>query len=267
MMATETPAEVFERYLVPAILAPWAPDLVALAGLRTGERVLDLACGTGLVGRVAAEKLGRNGKIVGIDINPALLALGRSVSSNAGISIQWLKANAIALPISDSVFDAVLCQQGLQFFPDRPAALREGYRVLVPGGRFAVAVWQSIEHNTGQLAFAEALLRHVGEEAAARVHLAFSLGDAEELRGLLGGAGFSKISIQSGVKKARFPSASEFVRRVITSAFAGTAILLSEKTISAVIADVSVALESYLSTDGLVFPMEAQLAVGYKPIN
>src|SRR5919109_3684019 len=147
----ESPAEVYERYLVPGILAPWTPDLVAAAGLRPGERVLDVACGTGLVARLVAQRLRSNGQVVGLDINPGMLAVARIASATAGRSIEWLKGSAISLPLSEESFDVVLCQQGLQFFPDRSAALREMNRVLADGGRLALSVWRSIEHNPGQV--------------------------------------------------------------------------------------------------------------------
>jgi ubiquinone/menaquinone biosynthesis C-methylase UbiE len=250
----ESPAEVYEHYLVPGILAPWTPDLLAVATLRPGERVLDVACGTGLVARAAAPRVGSNGQVVGLDINPGMLAMGRRASATAGVSIEWLNGNAISLPLSDAAFDVVLCQQGLQFFPDRPATLREMNRVLVGGGRLALSVWRSIEHNPGQVALAEGLLRHVGSEAAARVHEAFSLGDDKELRTLMAAAGFVDAKIHSAVKKARFQTAAEFVRRVVTSALAGTGILVTEKTLATLITDVSRSLRSYVDNDGLSFP-------------
>jgi ubiquinone/menaquinone biosynthesis C-methylase UbiE len=203
-------------------------------------------------------------KVIGIDINPGMLAVARRASATACVSIEWLTGNATSLPLSDATFDVVLCQQGLQFFPDRPAALRGMNRVLVGGGRLALSVWRSIEHNPGQLALAERLLRLVGPEAAARVHGAFSLGDDKELRALLAAASFVGAKIHSAVKKARFQSAAEFVRRVVTSALAGTGILVTEKTLAALITDVSGSLRSYVDNDGLSFPMEAQLAVAHK---
>jgi ubiquinone/menaquinone biosynthesis C-methylase UbiE len=193
-----------------------------------------------------------------------MLAVGRTASATAGTSIEWLKGNAASLPLSDAAVDVVLCQQGLQFFPDRPAALREMNRVLAGGGRLALSVWRSIEHNPGQLALAEGLLRHVGPEAAARVHGAFSLGDDKELRALMSAAGFVDVKIHSAAKQARFHSTTEFVRRVVTSAMAGTGILITEKTLAALITDLSGSLRSYMENDGLSFPMESQLALAHK---
>jgi ubiquinone/menaquinone biosynthesis C-methylase UbiE len=193
-----------------------------------------------------------------------MLAVGRTVLAKAGVTIKWLRGSATALPFSDATFDVVFCQQGFQFFPDRSAALSEMYRVLVRGGRLAVSIWRSIEHNPGQVALAEGLLRHIGAEAASRVHLAFSLGDSEDLRALLVGAGFRDVTIHAAAKKAQFQSAAVYVRRVVASALAGTVIQVTEDALSAVIADVSAALQSYVDDDGLSFPMEAHLTAARK---
>src|SRR5262249_25147416 len=134
-------AELFERYIVPAITALWAADLVQRAAPRPGNRVLDVACGTGVVARLAAKTMGA-GHVVGLDINAAMLAVARSQA--AGSPIEWHEASVLQMPFADRSFDLVLCQLGLQFFPDRPRALREMQRVLVPDGRLALSVFTAI---------------------------------------------------------------------------------------------------------------------------
>jgi ubiquinone/menaquinone biosynthesis C-methylase UbiE len=141
--------EVYERHLVPAIFGPWAEDLLAFALPKPAERVLDLACGTGVVARLAAQRVGPSGSIVGIDLNPGMLAVARSVTAPHGAQIEWRESNVNALPFHDATFDVALCQQGLQFFPDRSAALREVRRVLVPRGRIALSVWRSRQYSPG----------------------------------------------------------------------------------------------------------------------
>jgi ubiquinone/menaquinone biosynthesis C-methylase UbiE len=134
-------AETYERALVPAVFAAWAPFVVALAGPRPGERVLDVACGTGVVARLAAQRVGRAGKVVGLDLNPGMLAVAASATANeptTSASLTWQEASATKMPFPDAAFDIVYCQLGLQFFPDRPAALHEMYRVLAPGGRLGL---------------------------------------------------------------------------------------------------------------------------------
>src|SRR5690348_2753575 len=118
-------AELYQRHLVPAVTAGWAADLVDRAGLWRGQRVLDVACGTGVVARAAAERVGRTGRATGIDINAGMLAVARSLRPCRGAAIGWCQGSALHLPFPDASYDAVLCQLGLQFFPDRPAALAE----------------------------------------------------------------------------------------------------------------------------------------------
>src|SRR6516164_10602557 len=135
--------ENYQRYLVPSIFGPWAKDLVEIAGLKPGERVLDIARGTGIVARTAALTLGSGGGIIGLDVSAPMLAAARSAAAAEGLSIKWQEGSAVKLALIDATCDVVLCQQGLQFFPDRPAALREMHRVLRSGGRLVLSVWTS----------------------------------------------------------------------------------------------------------------------------
>jgi Methyltransferase domain len=138
-----TAAEVYEKELVPAVFAPWAPIVVDLAHPRKGDRVLDVACGTGIVARAAADRVGPNGRVVGVDLNPGMLKVARatwSTGSRSGMSAEWHEASADNLPFPDASFDIAYCQLGLQFFADRAAALGEMRRVLAGGGRLADGV-------------------------------------------------------------------------------------------------------------------------------
>ena len=132
--------ELYERYLVPAITSVWANDLLDRVGPRRGESILDIACGTGVVARLA-EQRGHTGRLVGLDLNTAMLAVARAKSS----TVEWVDGSALDLPFNANSFDVVLCQLGLQFFPDRPLALKEMVRVLKPGGRAGLSVYSAIE--------------------------------------------------------------------------------------------------------------------------
>jgi len=116
------PPANYERFFVPAIGAPLAKDLIRVAALRPGERVLDVACGTGVVARFASEQVGTTGTVVGLDVNPGMLAVARSATP-PGMSIEWHQASAEGMPFPDAAFDVVLCQMGLQFMPNKQAAL------------------------------------------------------------------------------------------------------------------------------------------------
>lgn len=130
-----------------------------MAALQPGERVVDGACGTGVVSRLAAERVGATGSVVGVDVNPAMLGVARSAPAPPGASIDWREANAEALPLPDASFDVVLCQLGLMFVADRSAALREIRRVLAPGGRVAITVPGTMEPLME--AMAESLARNI----------------------------------------------------------------------------------------------------------
>ena len=99
--------------------------------------MLDVACGTGTVARLAAARVGSAGAVTGVDLTPGMLAVARRIEAE-GAPIDWQEASADRLPLPDASADVALCSLGLQFFPDRPAALREMRRVLIPGGRLAV---------------------------------------------------------------------------------------------------------------------------------
>jgi len=137
----KNPAETYEHYFVPAMFLPWAAILLRHAALQPREQVLDVACGTGIVSRQAAPLVGADGQVVALDMNPAMLAVARAIPSPSGATINWQEGNAMSLPFPDGAFDVVLCQHGLQFVPDRAAAIREIRRVLTGlGDRLASVV-------------------------------------------------------------------------------------------------------------------------------
>jgi ubiquinone/menaquinone biosynthesis C-methylase UbiE len=253
--------ELYQRYLVPAITALWAADLADQAALRPGERVLDVACGTGVVARGAAERVGSTGRVAALDINPGMLAVARSLQTTTGAPIEWHEGSVLALPFPDSAFDVVLCQLGLQFFPDRPAALREIRRVLVPAGRLALNVFGLIEHNPATHALANALDRHVGPEASVAKRTEHALADTEELHTLVSGVGFRDVVIRTARKLVRFPSPADYVRvqlaaTPLASLIAQQDDAREDRLVGALIEDVGAALTPYLGADGLTFPQE-----------
>ncbi len=261
-------AETYERALVPAVFAAWAPLVVELADPRPGERVLDVACGTGVVARLAAQRVGRTGEVVGLDLNPGMLAVATSRTSNTstpGAAITWREASATTMPLPDAAFDVAYCQLGLQFFPDRPAALREMHRVLVPEGRLGLMVWRDIQYSPGFGALAAALARHVSTEAAGIMRAPFSLGDAEELRALVAAAGFRDVTIRPAAGTVRFPSAARFVQDYVAgSPLAGHIVRVSGDARAALVSEVGDALTPYLAGSVLTFPIEAHLASAKK---
>jgi ubiquinone/menaquinone biosynthesis C-methylase UbiE len=259
----ENSAEAYERYLVPLLFAPGAEYLIELAAPRPGEKVLDVACGTGIVARRAALRVGTGGKVVGLDINEGMLEVARKVSSDVRPAIEWRKGDATDMPLPDRAFDGVFCQQGLQFFPDRPAALGEMRRVLVENGRLALSVLRSIEHNPGYRLLAEALERHAGPDAGTMMRSPFPSLSADELRDLITGAGFREVRIFLGIGPVRYPSAEQLVHQEAASSPLAESILsLKDDVRVALIHDVGEALRTYTDDNGIVFPTETYVAVG-----
>jgi SAM-dependent methyltransferase len=258
--------ENYERYLVPSIFGPWALDLVEVAGARPGERVLDVACGTGIVARTAARRVGSGGTVVGLDVSAPMLDAARALAAGEGLSIEWREGSAMKLPLPDTAFDLVLCQQGLQFFPDRAAALREMHRVLGPGGRLALSVWRPIEDSPGFAVLAEALAHHISPEAGALLPSGpFGLGQARDVRTLVARAGFRDIEIRPVVKTLRYPSPDEFVRRYVAgSALAGPVAAAADDARAALLAEVNAGLRPHIDDQGLAFPIQSNVTVAWR---
>ncbi len=255
-------AEMYECCVVPYLMSPWAPGLVALADIQPGEHVLDVACGTGVVARLAAPAVGPNGKVTGLDLNPGMLAVARALPPPPGAAITWVECSALAMQLADATYDVVLCQQGLQFFPDRSAALREIHRVLRPGGRLVLSVWK--QANPYSSAVRSAVARYIGTEAAAGMEAATSLGSAEALLHLMVDAGFNNVHIRPHVMKIRIPAVEEFVLRQLASMPIADAVAAqSEEVRTALVRDVRMAVQSYIDKEGVTFPNEANLATAH----
>jgi ubiquinone/menaquinone biosynthesis C-methylase UbiE len=260
-------AEIYERALVPAVFSAWAPLVVDLADPRPGVRVLDAACGTGVIARLVARRVGPTGEVVGLDVNPGMLAVAATTSTEPATTarIRWQEASATKMPLPDAAFDIVYCQLGLQFFPDRPAALREMFRVLVPGGRLGLMVWRGIDHSPGFLVLADALARRVSAEAAGIMRAPFGLAEAEELRRLIAAAGFGDITISSVPGTVRFPSVERFVQDYVAgSPLAAHVAKVSDEARAALIREVGDTLKPYVAGGTLTFPIEAHLASAKK---
>jgi ubiquinone/menaquinone biosynthesis C-methylase UbiE len=255
-------AEAYERYLVPLLFAPGAQFLIELAALGAGEQALDAACGTGIVARTAALRVGASGKVAGLDKNESMLEVARQVSSETRPAIEWRKGNVNDIPFPAATFDVVFCQQGLQFFPDRAAALREIHRVLTPNGRLALSVLRSIKHNPGYGLLAEILERHIGPDAGVMMRSPFPSLSADELRELITGAGFREVRIILGIGPVRYSSVQELFRQeAASSPLARSLLSLKDRVHKALIQDLGEALQVYTDDEGIVFPAETYLAV------
>ncbi|MPZ47568.1 MAG: methyltransferase domain-containing protein [Betaproteobacteria bacterium] len=183
----------YEQCKVPTLFRPLAERFIAYVGIQRGERLLDVACGTGIVARLAAPLTGRCGRVVGVDLNAQMLAVAKSCEPLDGMDIEWRQADAGELPFGSCSFDTVLCQQALQFFPDRARSLFEMRRVLRPDGKLAINVWAA--RNPYLRALARALRGHVSDESAQRCLSPLALCDGVALRSLVYTAGFRQVTL------------------------------------------------------------------------
>jgi SAM-dependent methyltransferase len=202
-----SPAEVYEEFFVPALFQSWGGVIADAAGIRSGERVLDVACGTGVGACAAADRVGAGGAVVGLDPNEDMLAVARRKSR----TIEWRSGRAEALPFATGSFDAVVSQFGLMFFEDRCAALREMMRVLKPGGRLAVAVCDSVDHSPGYAEVVRMLQRLFGERVADAFRAPFVLGDPELLRSLCADAGIAGARVERREGTVHFASIDSLI--------------------------------------------------------
>ena len=200
-------AQYYEEKFVPTLFKRWSSPLIEASATTRGDRVLDIACGTGVVTRDVAEVVGSANSPIGLDIAPGMLAVAQSLSPQ----IEWRLGSADSLPFPDKSFDRVLCQFGLMFFSDRVNALTEMRRVLKPGGRLAVAVWNSLENNPGFALKVEILESTAGTAAADAVRAPFCLGDARDLHDMTEQAGIQDFKLSTIDGDARFPDMHEFV--------------------------------------------------------
>lgn len=257
--------EIYDRQIVPAMLGPLAAPLIERAAVQPGERVLDIACGTGIVARTAAQAAGPTGRVTGLDINEGMLAVAVTRPPSAEAPMAWLRASAQDLPFLNASFNTVLSSQGFQFFPDRPGALREIRRVLMPGGRLVLNVVRSLKFNPVHALLVEALERHVGPEAADILRSGYTLGDADDLRTLIAGAKFHGVETHTTEVWARFPSSESYLRWHISgSPMAGPVARVDPAARNRFLDEMTESLRPYLDDEGLTFPLQTNVGVGFR---
>jgi ubiquinone/menaquinone biosynthesis C-methylase UbiE len=208
-------AQDYQRTVVPHSTAPSAELLLKHAALQQRERVADVACGTGIVARLAAPLVGAAGAVVAVDVNPAMLTVGRALPVPEGALIEWREGDAQHLPLVDAAYDVVLCNHGLPFFPDWVAALREMRRVLAPGGRVCIAVW-NIEDSAVSRLIWTTISRRL-EQPLTTLARGFALGDAGKVEGMMGDAGFSEARVLTRPLTLRQPKEDGMIASIFAN--------------------------------------------------
>jgi SAM-dependent methyltransferase len=259
--ATPSFAEMYERELVGPLFRPWAELLIERVAPVSGEHVLDVACGTGILARLARERVGAAGRVVGVDLSPIMLGVAKQV----GPGIEWREGNAVSLPLAEGeIFDVVLCHQGLQFFPDRAAAAREMRRALAPNGRLAIGVWRGDDESPFLLGLRRVAESHLGPIEDVR----HSFPDPEALRQLLDEAGFREVRVERRVLALRFAQGETFARlnanALVGMTAAGKAMGEDQRAaiVAAIVKDSARLVAEESGPDGLVYEISSNVATG-----
>lgn len=252
-------AEVYENFFVPALFQQWTTPVADAARIGPGQHVLDVACGTGTLTREIAARVGVEGWAVGVDINDGMLGVARQKNPK----IEWRQSSAESLPFENDSFDAVVCQFALMFFNDRRAAVREMLRVLRPGGRLAVAVWDRMENTPGYAAVTELLRRLFGDEAADAMRAPYNLGDEQRLRSEFVDADLSDFEIITRPGTARFSSIEDWMYTDIRGWT--LADMIDEVQFDRLLEAAQRALQEFVGEDGKAsFPAPAHIVTGSK---
>lgn len=252
-------AEFYESAFVPAFFAQWAPILCEAAGVGPGQRLLDVACGTGIVARTAADLVAPEGKVVGLDLNEAMLTVARRVRPD----IEYHQGDAAALPFPDRSFDIALCQLALMFLPDRSQALAEMARVVTPGGTVAVVVPSRLDAQVAFAPFVDLAARHAGPAVVSLLSTYFVCGDLDELTGLVESAGLRVTSARTHVGVYRAPSVDAFVTTEVES----TPLLerVSDQVYQHIRTDAHDVLAPFTTADGTVeAPFDCHVLVAHR---
>ena len=254
-----TAAKAYEKHMVPGMFLRWTERVIAVAAPQPGEHVLDLACGTGIGARLVATRAGSNGRVAGLDLDAGVIEVARNLSQQTGARIDWYCANALELPFDDASFDLCLCLQGLQFFADRLAGLRQIKRILKPTGRLVASIWGPIEFNKGHHAVVQALERQGVDASAAKKACSFA--NPDEILETVNRAGFAQVDLRTEDGVSHFGSMQSFIDGMtIGSPSTRHAVArLPEGGRDIFVKEVSAMLEPYVVRGGLEYPMRTHI--------
>ena len=250
-------AKAYEALFVPALFGQWVSKVADAAQVQPGQRVLDVACGTGVLARAILSRTGPSGQVVGLDLNPAMLAVANELAP----AVIWRQGAAESMPFPDQSFDAVVSQFGLMFFADRQQAVREMLRVLAAEGGLAVAVWDALETMPAYAAEVALLERLAGRPAAEALRAPFALGNRDDLARLFRNSGAASVVVTTHEGTARFPSIRVMVEADLRGWLPVMGVHLTEDQIGRVLTEAETELVKYVGPDRRVsFAVRAHVA-------
>jgi ubiquinone/menaquinone biosynthesis C-methylase UbiE len=260
--------QVYDDVFVPRLFTPWAELLLDAVEPSSGEDLLDVATGPGTVARLAAVRLGPSGRVTGCDLSPAMLALAVAKPSADGAApITYVECPAGALHVDDASFDIAVCQQGLQFFPDRVGALRELQRALRPGGRVGVAVWSAISESPFFAAIAEGLGEVIGPEAQRAYEQGpWGLTGADEIEKLFDATDFGGVQVERRTLSVEFEGGAPQLVATLAAASVASQVEALDAERRAALVDAVARAAAPITVNGVVrSETAAHVAVGFAP--
>jgi ubiquinone/menaquinone biosynthesis C-methylase UbiE len=251
--------EMYERWLVGPLFRPFAEMIIRDLELSPDESLLDIACGTGTVARIAKERAGEGGRVLGVDISADMLSVARNVAPG----IEFREGSAATLPLQvGEKFDVVVCHQGFQFFPDKAAAAAQMRRALRPGGKLAVATWRSDEESTFLHELRRVAERHLGPIADQRYDFS-----AAALEAFVRDAGFNNVGVKTISRSVHFDDGGQFVR-LNSMAFVGLSAAgkgmdeqQRRQAVDAIVADSAAVLKAHSKNSAVDFALGTNVAI------
>ncbi len=260
--------KIYDQHIAPAVSAPWYPLLIKAGLPYMRDAIADIGCATGsfLLHLADHKKISNKVQLVGIELNPAMLAVAKEKFSTSKNSISWVETDAKSLPFPNAYFNLVYCQQSIQYFEDKIESLKEIHRVIDVGGALIATTWSNIENCIGYKCLSDAMSKIVGDGAKSNLYAPFSYPNPVIFKKLAENVGFKSVTVQIIDNFVRFPSIKEFVwRRIYGSPLIEN---LPQNNIENVINEIVLELESslklYQGDQGLSFPVKANYLIATK---
>lgn len=259
MGLTPEAAQGYEDLFVPAIFAQWPSKILTVAEPEEGDNLLEVGCGTGVLVREAVKLVGTSGSVTGLDLSENMLSVARKICP----TVAFQQGNAMELPFEDESFDVVVASFVLMFVADQALSVREMWRVLKPGGRLVISVWESLQENPAYADLVRIAARRIGDAAGESLAWPFALGDKGKLSEICLSAGVTDIAVIPYMGRAKFPSVNGFVKTEIESWVLADSV--NEAALNAVLEDSRTALAQYCNDSGAIdIPFNALVAAATK---